>query len=108
MNFSFSFWKNVDDIPGVTYKTFQTYTTVNGPVVANGAVEAYYDYTSTSSGPGTLRAEFNNVGYSLPPLGSSVLITSCLPFDATNFTLVVGEGVPGGSPGTPTNSGVNC
>ena len=107
MNFSFSFWKNVDDVTGVTYKTFSGTTTSNASICTNGIAEVEYSYTSVSAGNGS--AIFTSTSDGCPS-GVTLTITSCLPSDATSLTLVNGgDPISGTNPRTtPTNSGVNC
>jgi len=107
MNFPTSFWKNVDDVPGVTYKIFSGTTTSNAAVCANGQAEVEYSYTSISAGNNStvFLSTFDGC-----PSGIVLTITACLPSDATSLTLVNGSNpVSGTSPRTtPSNTGVNC
>lgn len=107
MNFPTSFWKNVDDVPGVTYKTFSGTTTSNAAVCANGQAEVEYSYTSVSAGNSS--AVFTSTSDGCPS-GFTLTITACLPSDATSLTLINGgDPISGTNPRTtPTNSGVNC
>ena len=107
MNFSFSFWKNVDDIPGVTYKIFSGTTTSNASLCTNGQAEVEYSYTSVSAGNDSVVFTSTFDGC---PSGVTLTITACLPSDATSLTLVNGgDPISGTNPRTtPTNSGVNC
>jgi hypothetical protein len=101
---NFSFWRDTDYVPGVTYKIFSTTTTVNAAVISNGGAEVSYTYTSVSAGGGT------EVFYNTGPVGlagSSLQVTACLPSDATGFTLIPNP-VDGDSPGTPTSTGTDC
>jgi hypothetical protein len=103
----FSFWKNVDDVPGVTYKIFSGTTTSNAAVCANGQAEVEYSYTSVSAGNGS--AIFYSTLDGCPG-GVLVTITSCLPSDATALTLVNGgDPLSGTAPrSTPTATLTNC
>lgn len=107
MNFPTSFWKNVDDVPGVTYKIFSGTTTSTTQVCGNGLAEVEYSYTSVSAGNGS--AVFTSTSDGCPS-GVTLTITACLPSDATSLTLINGgDPISGTNPRTtPTNSGVNC
>lgn len=107
MNFPTSFWKNVDDVPGVTYKIFSGTTTSNASVCTNGLAQVEYSYTSVSAGNGSVVFTSTLDGC---PGGFTLTITACLPSDATSLTLVNGgDPISGTNPRTtPTNSGVNC
>jgi len=90
---NFSFWKNADTVPGVTYKIFSGTTTSTPEVCANGSPEVIYTYTSVSAGNGEITFTTNppNAGC---PQNITLTITACLPSDA----IVVGPPVNAGDP----------
>lgn len=104
---NFSFWKNVDQVPGVTYKTFSGTTTSNATVCSNGSAEVEYSYTSVSAGNGSTIFYSTSDGC---PSGVTLTITACLPSDATGLTLVNGgDAISGTNPRTtPSATLTNC
>lgn len=104
---NFSFWRDTDYVPGVTYKIFSGTTTSTTQVCSNGGAEVEYSYTSVSAGNGSAIFTSNSDGC---PSGISLTITSCLPSDATALTLVNGgDPISGTNPRTtPTNTGTDC
>jgi hypothetical protein len=104
---NFSFWKDVDAVPGVTYKIFSGTTTSNAAVCANGSAEVEYSYTSVSAGNGSTFFYSTTDGC---PSGITLTITACLPSDATGLTLLNGgDPVSGANPRTtPTATLTDC
>lgn len=105
---SFSFWKDVDNVPGVTYKIFSGTTTSNAAVCANGSAEVEYNYTSVSAGNGSTFFYSTLDGC---PSGITLTITACLPSDAVVVgpPVNVGDPVSGTNPRTtPTATGTDC
>ena len=108
MNFPFSFWKNVDNVPGVSYKIFSGTTTSTNAVCTNGVAEVEYSYASVSAGNGSalFLSTFDGC-----PSGVSLTITACLPADAIVIAPPINAGDPisGTDPRiTPTVTGTDC
>lgn len=104
---NFSYWKDVDNVPGVTYKIFSGTTTSNTETSDNGGAEVEYSYTSVSAGAGSIIFTSTSGG---TPAGVTLTITACLPQDATSLTLVNGgDPISGTAPRTtPTVTVTIC